>query len=82
VLKFIKAEGYSKAAKNLYGQFSDKIAKGEISDIINVSKPIETCDSSTYLENIGKYCQCDVVKLWTPTPTIERLTKLRMLWTQ
>lgn len=54
LLRFIKAEGYSKAAKNVYSQFSDKIAKGEIKEIINISKPIETCDSSTYLENIGK----------------------------
>lgn len=54
MLRFIKAEGYSKAAKNVYSQFSDKIAKGEIKEIINISKPIETCDSSTYLENIGK----------------------------
>lgn len=54
LLKFIKAEGYSKAAKNVYNQLQDKLVKGELRDIVNLSKPIETCDSSTYLENIAK----------------------------
>lgn len=44
-----------KAAKNAYNQVKDKIAEGKLTEIVNLAKPVETSDPSTYLENIGKY---------------------------
>lgn len=54
-MKYIKTEAYMKAAKNAYNQVKDKIAEGKLTEIVNLAKPVETSDPSTYLENIGKY---------------------------
>jgi hypothetical protein len=54
LMKYIKTEAYMKAAKNAYNQVKDKIAEGKLTEIVNLTKPVETSDPSTYLENIGK----------------------------
>lgn len=48
-MKFIKTEGYAKAAKNVYNQVKDTLAEGKFAEIMNLTKPIETCDCSTFL---------------------------------